>query len=280
MKKIRSIEHIVSGNHSTDGAGVRLKRIFAYHMADQFDPFLMLDYFDSQNPKEYMAGFPWHPHRGIETVTYMLDGQIDHGDSLGNSGTVCEGCCQWMTAGSGIVHQEMPQAGQRLRGIQLWVNLPSDQKMISPAYRDIKESEIRSIDEEKTTVKVIAGEYKGVEGPISGLEAKPIFLDVEICQGETFAYDTVSTDTVFAFVFSGKGRFAPDSNKIVEKGHAVLYGTGERIEIEAASGRLHILLLAGAPLKEPIAWRGPIVMNTQKELDKADEELKDGGFIK
>lgn len=280
MMKTRSIQKVVPGRDTTDGAGVKLKRVVSYSLAQSFDPFLMLDAFDSRNPEDYLVGFPWHPHRGIESVTYLIEGSMAHSDSLGNHGVISAGDCQWMTAGSGIIHQEMPQSSERMLGIQLWVNLPQKSKMIKPAYRDIKSEQLITVTDQGCRVKVIAGRHKEWVGPVEGIVADPTFIDVEIPGQCQFACETNGDDTVFGYIVGGSGVFSPDSDAIESAGSAVLYDQGSEIRITASVEGLRVLLFCGKPLHEPIAWRGPIVMNTEEELDRAMMELQDGTFIK
>jgi quercetin 2,3-dioxygenase len=281
MKTSRKIARALSARPTIEGAGVRLKRVFGYSEVPLFDPFLMLDYFGSSNPDDYMAGFPWHPHRGIETVTYMLEGAVEHGDSLGNSGVIHTGDIQWMTAGSGIIHQEMPKrTAGAMWGLQLWVNLPKDKKMMDPRYRDIKASEVPSLElDDGATVKVIAGTYRDSAGAAQDLVGDPQYLDIAIPANGRFQHHVEASHTVFAFILSGDGYFGPSREEAgVEQ--CVLFGPGEVAEMEATTGGLHFILVSGAPFREPVAWRGPIVMNTRQELDTAFGELNAGTFIK
>lgn len=280
MSLCRPIKMIVKGRVTKDGAGVKLYRVFSYKLAQLFDPFLLLDVFGSENSEDYMAGFPWHPHRGIETVTYVLSGSVEHTDSAGNVGVISDGDCQWMTAGSGILHQEMPVESELLMGIQLWVNLPKVSKMIQPSYREIKREQIQTVNVDGSLVKVIAGKFKEHIGPAAGIVANPTFLDVKLPVGVSFELETKEDDTVFAYVISGEGIFHPQSTEMVETGSAVLFEHGTKIQIQSRSEELHFLLFSGKPLKEAIAWRGPIVMNTDEELDEALRQLEDRTFIK
>ncbi|MBF7096410.1 pirin family protein [Alkalibacter mobilis] len=274
----RKIKNKIHGKDSRDGAGVNLKRVFAHGEVKDLDPFLLLDSFDSTDPQDYIKGFPWHPHRGIETVTYLLNGKIEHGDSLGNSGTIDEGCFQWMSAGSGIIHQEMPKASDRMLGIQLWVNMPSKKKMSEPAYRDIrKEDVVLARNDGICEVRIIAGIYNGYKGPVEDLSVDPIFLDVIVRAGKTFKLNTRHDDTVFAFIIDGNGNF---QGKVYPKRTGFLYENGDFIEFAASDRDVRVLVFSGKKLNEPVAWGGPIVMNTQKELQLAFEELDKGTFIK
>ncbi len=281
MSADRKIKNVFSGRHTIEGAGVRLKRIFGYYEVPIFDPFLLLDDFGSSDPEEYIAGFPWHPHRGIETVTYMIHGTVSHGDSLGNRGDIKDGQVQWMTAGSGIVHQEMPQKqNDLLRGLQLWVNLPSSYKMMEPRYQDIKDSDIISIKEKNgIEVKVIAGIYKDVRGPVKEIICDPQYLDIWIPLKKVFNLKQKKENTVFVYIINGEGYFDTTQKKL-EEGQLGLFGNGEEIEVRSEKDGLRFILISGKPIGEPIAWRGPIVMNTEKELDQAFDEYRNETFIK
>lgn len=278
---LKPVIHTVPGKATVDGAGVKLRRIHGKQLAELFDPFLLLDEFKSEHAEDYAAGFPWHPHRGIETVTYLIHGRVEHGDSLGNSGVIGDGDCQWMTAGSGIIHQEMPQESELMWGYQLWVNLPSWEKMCEPKYRDILASDIQEKKlPEGGFVKILAGRYDGIEGPVKGIPADPVYLDVSVSAGASFEYCADPAHNVFACVIDGSGRMTPDADADTERGTLVFFGEGDRVEMKAGDSGLRLLLLAGKPLKEPIAWGGPIVMNTQEELVHAFEEYRQGTFIK
>ena len=281
MSADRKIKNVFSGKQTIEGAGVRLKRIFGYYEVPIFDPFLLLDDFGSSDPEEYIAGFPWHPHRGIETVTYMIHGTVSHGDSLGNRGDIKDGQVQWMTAGSGIVHQEMPQKqNDLLRGLQLWVNLPSSYKMMEPRYQDIKDSDIISIKEKNgIEVKVIAGIYKDVRGPVKEIICDPQYLDIWIPPKKVFNLKQKRENTVFVYIINGEGYFDTTQKKL-EEGQLGLFGKGEEIEVRSEKDGLRFILISGKPIGEPIAWRGPIVMNTEKELDQAFDEYRNETFIK
>jgi hypothetical protein len=247
-----------------------------------FDPFLMLDDFHSDNPEDYLAGFPWHPHRGIETVTYMLGGRVEHGDSLGNKGAIGPGELQWMTAGSGIVHQEMPQktAGM-LAGFQLWVNLPAKRKMMDPRYRDIKAQDPPVVTQQSgVRVKVIAGEVDGSIGPVEDIVVDPQYLDISIPVGKSFEHPVKKGHTAFAYVVDGEGDFGQDPRSVAGPESILLFGDGDRVIIRASDRPLRFLLVSGKPIGEPVAWGGPIVMNTQEELELAFEEYDNGTFLK
>jgi len=278
----RKIKQIFNPVVTMEGAGLKLKRIFGYQQVPLFDPFLLLDYFGSDNPGDYMAGFPWHPHRGIETVTYMIEGSVEHGDSLGNSGVISSGEIQWMTAGSGIIHQEMPKEYKgRSRGMQLWINLPQAGKLTDPRYRDISADMVPiTTHGNGISVKIIAGEFNGIKGAAPDLFGGPEYLDVTMLRGKKLEIERKAGLTVFAFVFEGNGFFDNDKKTLVENEQCVLFGDGDCVDIEASDAALRFLLVSGKPLNEPVAWRGPIVMNTQKELVTAFRELDEGTFIK
>jgi hypothetical protein len=275
MKRI--IKQILKSKPTLEGAGVRLERVFGYHEVSLFDPFLLLDHFGSENPEDYIKGFPWHPHRGIETVTYMLNGAVEHGDSIGNSGIIRSGDVQWMTAGSGIIHQEMPKEYEGLmEGFQLWVNLPAEKKMFAPRYRGISKDQVPSLEKEGAKIKIIAGRIDGIKGPIQDLVVTVEYLDVTLEAGKTFEYPTAKDHKVFAYVVEGAG-YSDDI--FVESHQCALFGEGDSIEIRTRDG-LRFLFVTGKPLNEPVAWGGPIVMNTNEELTEAFKELEQGTFIK
>jgi redox-sensitive bicupin YhaK (pirin superfamily) len=244
------------------------------------DPFLMLDAFDSVNPGDYVKGFPWHPHRGIETITYLIQGDIEHEDSLNNKGRILDGGCQWMTAGSGIIHQEMPQQANRLLGAQLWLNLPAKDKMVPPNYRDLSSDTIPIIEEGKTRVHIIAGNYKGTAGAAQGDYVKPLYLDVELKPESEWALTTERDATLFIYIIKGQGHVNQEAPEHVEEKKAVVFNEGETFWVKAADKGMRFLLLSGKPLNEPIAWGGPIVMNTNEELELALKEIDEGTFIK
>lgn len=298
---IRPVTTTSKAQPTMEGAGVRLHRAFGFHDPELSDPFLLLDDFRNERPEDYLRGFPWHPHRGIETITYVLAGTVEHGDSLGNAGRLGAGDVQWMTAGSGILHQEMPQGNDRgqMHGFQLWANLPSSLKMTTPRYQDVKHADIPEvIDDDGTRVKVIVGEFWGRTGPVDGIAAEPQYLDIFVPAGvrKTFGVDTYRR--AFAYVFEGAGRFADASapaGVLLEKevmgrevnirdlsGDRTLvrFGTGDEVTVQAGPEGIRFLLISGAPIQEPIAWHGPIVMNTQQELMQAVSELRNGTFIK
>ncbi|KJS44840.1 MULTISPECIES: pirin family protein [unclassified Roseovarius] len=284
-----------------EGAGVHLHRAFGFHDPSELDPFLLFDDFRNDDPAHYAAGFPWHPHRGIETITYVLQGEVTHGDSLGNQGSLGAGDVQWMTAGSGILHQEMPRgnAQGQMHGFQLWANLPAAQKMTAPRYQDVKSGDIPEITEDDgTRVRVIVGDFWGQRGPVDGIAADPQYLDISVPAGvrKTFPVDTYRRS--FAYVFEGAGAFADASKPtgvLLEKEVAgqeihirdhsgdrtlIRFGTGDRVTVQAGEEGVRFLLISGAPIQEPVAWHGPIVMNTQDELRQAMRELREGSFIK
>lgn len=285
MVQLRSIKKIVTGYPTTDGAGVKLVRVLGPNNTKDFDPFLMLDAFDSYNPDDYTKGFPWHPHRGIETITYLIKGDIEHGDSLGNSGSILDGDCQWMTAGSGIIHQEMPKSCERILGAQLWLNLPAKYKMSKPSYGDIRFEKVPVVKENGTTVRLVAGDYLGTKGAFEGKYVKATYLDVEITSYNEWSFLTVPENTLFIYIFAGEAIFDPEKNienkqDLIDEKQAVLFNEGEKLWIKAADRGIRFILLSARPLNEPIAWGGPIVMNTQEELNLAFKELSDNNFIK
>ena len=265
-----------------EGAGVRLKRVFGHPEVPLVDPFLLLDHFGSSNPDDYMAGFPWHPHRGIETVTYMLNGSVEHGDSIGNAGVINSGDVQWMTAGNGIIHQEMPKWYEgRMEGFQLWTNLPAADKMMNPRYRDIKHSEIPEVTiGPGSTIKVICGEVKGVKGPARDIVVDPEYLDVTLAPATEFTHHVTNGYKVFAYIIEGHGYFEPEQKTTIATEHLVIFEDGEQVTIKSCESRLRFLLISGKPIGEPVAWYGPIVMNTQQELEIAFQEYRRGTFIK
>lgn len=280
MKTIRAVNKIVAGIHTQDGAGVKLVRVIGHNDTSEFDPFLMLDAFDSSNPADYIKGFPWHPHRGIETITYLLQGDIEHGDSLGNKGSILDGECQWMTAGSGIIHQEMPQASKRMFGVQLWLNLPAKDKMVPPKYHGITRQDIPVINENNSKIHIIGGTYKNHKGAVEGDYVKPLLLDVELEPETEWSIEVANEETLFIYIFYGSGNFGQDQQNDIEEKHAVLFGKGDILKVKASSKGFRFLLMAGKPLHEPIAWGGPIVMNTKEELNIAFKELEENTFIK
>jgi len=279
---VRPVERAFRGQETLEGAGVRLHRLFGNSHVPIFDPFLLLDNFSSTDPRDFVAGFPWHPHRGIETVTYILDGKVEHGDSLGNEGVIDAGDVQWMSAGSGIIHQEMPKQHEgRLAGFQLWVNLPARLKMEVPSYRGLATTEIPTVSGgDGARVKVIAGRYEGVEGPVTGIPVDPTYLDVDLPPGSSIDLPTPLGHTAFAYTVSGGTGFGPGEGAPVGPDQAILFGAGEHVAARAGPDGGRFLLVAGRPLHEPVAWYGPIVMNRQDELAEAITELRRGDFIK
>ena len=262
---------------------MRLRRVFGFDEVPVLDPFLLLDDFRGDNPDDYLAGFPWHPHRGIETITYMLDGEVEHGDSLGNSGVIHEGDVQWMTAGSGIIHQEMPKGDPsgRMGGFQLWANLPASHKMMDPRYRDVTAATIPVVQtREGATVRIIAGTVEGTSGPVGDVVIEPEYLDVSVPAGAAFRHRVPAGHTVFAYVIEGSGSFAPEAGARTRAGHLVHYEDGDELAVQAGESGVRFLLVSGKPLREPVAWYGPIVMNTEEELQVAFREYRYGTFIK
>jgi len=283
MSKIREVRVTLKSRATMEGAGVRLKRAFGY--ADpSLDPFLLLDDFHSDNPNDYIAGFPWHPHRGIETITYMLHGQVEHGDSMDNSGVIGAGDVQWMTAGSGIIHQEMPKKNVNdpvLAGFQLWANLPASHKMMDPRYRDITKEQIPEvIVNDSVKVKIICGEVNGVRGPVQDIVTDPEYLDVSIEPNSEFIHSIDNTHNIFAYVIEGEGIFDPGKNTLVNAENLVIYRDGDEVAVKTKEKPVRFLLISGKPIGEPVAWRGPIVMNTEEELRIAFREYSQGTFIK
>lgn len=282
MVKYRSIKNYFTGVETTDGAGVKLRRCFGYHQIPEYDPYLLMDFFDSKNSEDYTMGFPWHPHRGIETITYLIKGEIHHEDSLGNKGIIKEGDCQWMSAGSGILHQEMPKKSDEMLGVQIWLNIPKNKKMDPPSYREITSDMIPMYKDKSVKVNIIAGKYMGVKGPISRDMVEPIFLDVELNKNQTFSYNINKDYKVIVFLLRGRANFnIKDKDDYTSYPSGVIYNNdGDEIKISTDNEGARFFVLAGMPLDEEIAWGGPIVMNTKSELDLAFKELKDNNFIK
>jgi quercetin 2,3-dioxygenase len=300
MSNFRKIKKILKSKPTLEGAGVHLKRVFGFYQVPLLDPFLLLDDFHSDNPSDYVKGFPWHPHRGIETITYMLFGKVEHGDSMGNKGVIQPGDVQWMTAGSGIIHQEMPK-GQKdglMWGFQLWANLPASHKMMDPRYREVKSSQIPEVALAKgVKVKIISGQVNGTKGPVRDIVTDPEYLDITIPSKSTFQYPVKRGHTAFAYVIDGQGYFdeGRDSYAFEAEGanyfdfkrecliapeNLVIYGDGDEVIISTEDKGVRFLFVSGKPIKEPVAWYGPIVMNTQEELRIAFEEYQKGTFIK
>jgi len=299
-KRERRIQKVWKNKATVEGAGVHLRRAFGFEEVPQLDPFLLLDAFKSENPDDYKRGFPWHPHRGIETITYILEGDVEHADSLGNRGIISPGDVQWMTAGGGIIHQEMPKGDARgqMWGFQLWANLPKAHKMMDPRYREVKQAAIPKVQTPAgATVRVVCGAVAGVHGPVQEIVTDPEFLDVSVPAGKSFTHPVTSGHTVFAFVIDGEGYFDPERDPFAREavgenyfdmarpsgcseGTLVLYGPGDAVVVNADQRPVRFLLVAGRPLKEPVAWYGPIVMNTQEELRTAFREYEEGTFVK
>jgi redox-sensitive bicupin YhaK (pirin superfamily) len=297
---LRPVKQIFETKPTIEGAGVRLQRAFGFGKTAEFDPFLLLDDFRSDNPADYMAGFPWHPHRGIETITYVLAGEVAHGDSLGNKGRMTAGDVQWMTAGSGILHQEMPagDAEGRMHGFQLWANLPASLKMTDPRYQDIPSNAIPEVTEDDgSKARIICGEFWGKKGPVDGVAAEPRYVDISVPPNKRKRIKVETTRNAFAYVFAGAGTFsdaskpqavltesAVDPNapaRYDAKNHSlVLFDRGDEIVVQAGPEGIRFLLVSGQPLEEPVAWQGPIVMNTEAELRQAWSELQHGTFIR
>lgn len=300
MPVIRKIKKILKSKPTIEGAGVHLKRVFGFSEVPLFDPFLLLDDFRSDNPDHYLKGFPWHPHRGIETITYVLKGDVEHGDSLGNKGIISSGDVQWMTAGSGIVHQEMPKGdgNGKMYGFQLWANLPSREKMMDPRYRDVANEQIPEVKlPNDTTVKIIAGEVSGIKGPVQDIVIDPVYIDVTVPANSEFRQPAKPGHTVFAYIIEGQGYccrekspftyeveginyFDIQRDPFVDNGTLVLFDDGDEIMVFTEEHKVRFLLISGKPIGEPVAWYGPIVMNTQEELQIAFEEYNKGTFIK
>ena len=280
--EVRKLDEVLPSRETIEGAGVHLRRAFGYHQVPRLDPYLLLDDFRSENRADFVAGFPWHPHRGIETVTYMLDGFVEHEDSIGNRGVLGSGDVQWMTSGSGIIHQEMPKPREdRMGGLQLWVNLPSSHKMMDPRYQEIRDAKIPQVDVAKgVRAKVIAGEVAGVQGPVRDIVVQPEYLDVSLEPHTTLEHAIPRGHTAFAYVLEGRGRFDADSGETIDSENLVIFEDGDRVRMEAHSVPLRFLLISGKPIREPVAWWGPIVMNSRHELEHAIEEFQTGTFIK
>ena len=283
MMMRRTIRKVTKSKPAIEGAGVHLKRGFGFSEVPLFDPFLLFDDFGSDNPADYTKGFPWHPHRGIETITYVLNGDVEHGDSMGNKGNITSGDVQWMTAGSGIVHQEMPRGDKNgvMKGFQLWANLPSPRKMMDPGYRDVKSKQIPELLlENGTLIKIICGNVNGTQGPVKDIVIDPEYLDISVPAHSTYEHPTKLGHTVFAYVISGKAYFCPEKKPFISKEELILFADGEKVFASTEDESVRFLLVSGKPIGEPVAWHGPIVMNTQEELKLAFEEYKKGTFIK
>src|SRR5579864_7581827 len=296
---LRPLKQIWKTHPTMEGAGVKLQRAFGVGKTKEFDPFLLLDDFRNERPEDYLAGFPWHPHRGIETITYVLAGEVDHADSIGNSGAIGAGDIQWMTAGRGIIHQEMPRgdAEGRMHGFQLWANLPSSLKMTAPRYQEVKAPQIPNItDDDGTHVRLVCGNFWGKRGPVEGIAADPVYIDVSVPPGKRKTLPVETTRHAFAYVFAGSGKFCNASQPLavptegvkwletsppadVENRSLILFDSGDEVTVQAGEDGIRFLLCSGQPLQEPVAWYGPIVMNTQQQLRQAFEELEQGTFL-
>jgi quercetin 2,3-dioxygenase len=297
---IRAVKRMIKASPTIEGAGVKLHRGFGFGDTTEFDPFLLFDDFRNDRPADFLKGFPWHPHRGIETITYVLTGTVAHGDSLGNSGTLGAGDIQWMTAGSGIIHQEMPHGDPqgRMHGFQLWANLPASLKMTAPRYQDVSARDIPSItDDDGTQVRVVCGEFWGKRGPVDGIAADPSYLDVSIPPGRRKTLPVEVSRHAFAYVFAGSGSFRDASGPLPVKTDGtgdvdnavykpagdrslIVFDRGDEVTVQAGERGIRFLLVSGKPLEEPVAWYGPIVMNTQAELKQAMDDVRNGTFIK
>ncbi|HEY3414494.1 MAG TPA: pirin family protein [Armatimonadota bacterium] len=295
---IRPIKRLSRAKPTIEGAGVHLRRAFGFGDTSDTDPFLLLDDFRSDIPDDYLAGFPWHPHRGIETITYVLAGHVEHGDSMGNHGSIGAGDVQWMTAGRGIVHQEMPKgdAAGRMHGFQLWANLPASLKMTAPHYQDVKAPEIPEAVEDGAHVRVICGSIWGTRGPVNGIAADPIYLDVSVTSGKRKSFPVETTRHAFAYVVAGSGKFCNASQPLAvptesigwydtnlpteaDNRSLILFDSGDEVVVQAGEEGIRFLLVSGQPLKEPVAWYGPVVMNTQEQLQHAFEQIQAGTFL-
>jgi redox-sensitive bicupin YhaK (pirin superfamily) len=300
MTETRKIHKVLKSKPTLEGAGVHLKRAFGFGEVPMFDPFLLLDDFRSDTPEHYLNGFPWHPHRGIETITYVLRGQVEHGDSMGNQGIIFPGDVQWMTAGSGIIHQEMPKGDPngRMYGFQLWANLPQSHKMMGPRYRDVKADTVPEVVQENgTKIKIICGQVGGTRGPVRDIITDPEYLDVTIPPRSQFIHATRRGHTLFAYVIQGNAHFGQEKdpfsyelegtnyfdmqrNLFLGNGSLVLFEDGDQVTVTTADDSVQFLLISGQPIAEPVAWYGPIVMNTRDELRIAFEEFQNGTFVK
>ena len=297
---IRPVKKIIKAQPAIEGAGVRLRRAFGFGSTSEFDPFLLLDDFRNERPEDYLNGFPWHPHRGIETITYVIAGEVEHGDSIGNRGTISSGDIQWMTAGRGILHQEMPKGDEngRMHGFQLWANLPSSLKMTTPRYQEIKSADIPEVvEDDGTKARIICGSFWGTKGPVDGIAADPVYLDVSVPPNKQRSIPVETKSHAFAYIFAGSGKFHNASTPLAvptenigwqdtslpskaDNRSLVLFDSGDEVTVQAGDEGIRFLLVSGKPLQEPVAWRGPIVMNTQAELQQAFEELQQGTFLR
>jgi redox-sensitive bicupin YhaK (pirin superfamily) len=295
---IRPVKRVIESKPTLEGAGVKLRRAFGFGDTADYDPFLLFDDFRNDRPDDYLAGFPWHPHRGIETITYVLAGTVEHGDSLGNRGSLGAGDIQWMTAGSGILHQEMPQGDPqgRMHGFQLWANLPSSLKMTAPRYQDVPGKDVPEVtDDDGTQVKVVCGSFWGKKGPVDGVAADPRYLDIFVPPGQRKRLEVEVSRHAFAYIFQGSGTFRDASDPravqtdmvggatrpdFIGNRSLVLFDRGDEVTVQAGDEGIRFLLVSGTPIEEPVAWYGPIVMNTRAELQQAYDELQRGTFIK
>lgn len=283
MDEIRKIKQTIMARPVLEGAGVHLKRVFGSDEVPDLDPFLLLDDFHSSDPQKYIKGFPWHPHRGIETITYILHGNVEHGDSMGNRGIISSGDIQWMTAGSGIIHQEMPKGNEDnlLWGFQLWANLPASCKMMPPRYQEIKKNQVReTVLENGITLRIIAGKVNGVEGPVKDIVIDPQFLDITLPANTVLDHEIKQGHKVFAYVIEGHGMFEPGAQKAAGPETLVIFEDGKKLKIASTQTPVRFLLVSGKPINEPISWQGPIVMNTDEELETAFREYRNGTFLK
>jgi quercetin 2,3-dioxygenase len=297
---IRPVKKLIQAKPTLEGAGVHLRRAFGFGTTNEFDPFLLLDDFRNDVPEDYLSGFPWHPHRGIETITYVLAGTVEHGDSMGNRGVISCGDVQWMTAGRGIIHQEMPKGDHagRMHGFQLWANLPSALKMTEPRYQEVKTTDIPEVtDDDGTHVRLVCGSFWGKKGPVEGIAADPIYIDVSVPPGKRKTLPVETSRSAFAYVFAGSGKFCNASGPLAvptesvqwadtdppvdaDNRSLILFDRGDEVTVRAGDDGIRFLLVSGKPLQEPVAWYGPIVMNTQQQLQQAFDELKQGNFLK
>ncbi|KPJ77778.1 MAG: pirin [Deltaproteobacteria bacterium SG8_13] len=299
MSETRKIRMVLKSKPTIEGAGVHLKRVFGFSEVPVFDPFLLLDDFHSSEPRDYLQGFPWHPHRGIETITYVLYGDVEHGDSLGNKGVIGSGDVQWMTAGSGIIHQEMPKGDDKgkMWGFQLWANLPAAEKMMAPRYRDVKSDQIPEVAlDSGVKARIICGSVAGKSGPVTDIVTEPTYLDIRVPADTEYVHPVKSGHTVFAYVIEGRGAFCREKEPfgyevkgasyfdmqreaLVGKETLVLFEPGDQVFVTTEEEPVRFLLVSGRPIGEPVAWQGPIVMNTQEELRVAFEDYRNGTFI-
>lgn len=286
MTTTRSVKAVIKSKPTIEGAGVHLNRAIGFQQENAFDPFLLLDDFRSTNPDEFLAGFPWHPHRGIETITYILEGMVEHKDSMGNQGAIGPGDVQWMTAGNGIVHQEMPQGDEKghMGGFQLWANLPASHKMMNPRYQEVKSSQIPVVTlTNGVKIRIICGNVNGTIGPVQGIITDPEYLDISMPAGTTFTHATKPGHTVFAYTIEGNVQLNsedPSTQQLAANGDLIQFNDGDLVVIQTGSEPCRFLLISGNPIREPVAWYGPIVMNTQEEIQLAIKELREGTFIK